>query len=350
MSATVSINGVNATVSDGRTDPAAIAAATLEKILSSAAWADEVARLSSLMSGETKPPKSEKPMIGGIVGSRIEEIVVFGPNHFVISKIAMVFRGGFVPLSVIEWSKLYNLEHLICYDPFQVWRDEIEQEPVDLRNVQHIGTDKFGPVTVGFTKIAAEIWSEGVRLPGYVQLRRDSVAILAIFIDKDSKEEFIALVEQRRAANGAQPTLETVAGIQDKAGSAECNALNEFREELGFEGKGTIVLTGLQKIGKIDPSCGLTREKIDMFLFEQEVSKSVIDSLRGKSTGVKKEGELIKVRVFPLDQKVLLQAGIMDAKLWAGLALRDLFKQTAAAGGSSAAAGGGGEAEYCSDE
>lgn len=349
MSAIVSINGVEATVLEARTDPAAIAnpETTFEKITGSPEFAAEVSRLSDLMSGAIKVPKSEKPMIGGIVGSQILEILVFGPKRFVISKISMTFRGGFVPLSAIEKSVLYNLEHLICYPPFQNWRDEIEQQTVDLRNAQHIGTDMFGPVIVGFTKIAAEIWSEGVRLPGYVQLRKDCVAILAIFIDEETGQEFIALVEQRRAANGAQPTLETVAGIQDKPGSAECNALQEVCEELGFAKGDKIILNGLQNIGRIDPSCGLTREKIDMFLFEVKVSHSVIDSLRGKSTGVKKEGEAIKVRVFPLDWKILQEAGIMDAKLWAGLTLRQLFKQSATA---AAVGGGGGAAAACSDE
>ncbi|KAK3232219.1 hypothetical protein Dsin_004100 [Dipteronia sinensis] len=78
---------------------------------------------------------------------------------------------------------------------------------------------------------------------------------------------------------------------------------------------------------RVIPSPGGCDEEISLFLYKGSVDKEIIRHLQGKETGLRKHGELIKVRVVPCrelwhmtaDVKVLTAIGLYEMASREGL-------------------------------
>ncbi|RMZ78688.1 hypothetical protein DV738_g3708, partial [Chaetothyriales sp. CBS 135597] len=163
---------------------------------------------------------------------------------------------------------------------------------------------------IGFLKLQADIAKNDASresLPGAVFMRGGSVAVLVILTPAPASEE-------PRIATGSLAFVELPAGMIDaEDGSFTGAAAREIREE-----------TGLEIRQDDDELLDLTNDEfIPILAVRKTLSRSEIERLRGKKTGLREEGEKITLKLVKL--KDLWKVGARDAKtvaawaLWQGL-------------------------------
>eukprot|EP00271_Cylindrocystis_brebissonii_P021540 TRINITY_DN7764_c0_g1_i1.p1 TRINITY_DN7764_c0_g1~~TRINITY_DN7764_c0_g1_i1.p1 ORF type:complete len:274 (-),score=55.71 TRINITY_DN7764_c0_g1_i1:1238-2059(-) len=192
-----------------------------------------------------------------------------------------------------------------------------------LRQVLIQSVDMFGSTKVGFVKFKAEIVDDatGVKLPGIVFARGGAVAILILLTCEG--ETYAVLTEQARVPVG-RAILELPAGmLDDGEGDFVGTAAREVEEETGIKIKAAdlVDLTAFldESTGrKMFPSPGGSDEDITLFLYRENVKKEVVDSLRGKQTGLRDHGELIQCQLVPYNS---LWRSSPDAKVLAAVLL-----------------------------
>ncbi|XP_059644817.1 nudix hydrolase 14, chloroplastic isoform X2 [Cornus florida] len=197
-----------------------------------------------------------------------------------------------------------------------------------LRQVLIQGVDMFGK-HVGFLKFKADVIDKetGNKVPGIVFARGPAVAVL-ILLDSEG-ETYAVLTEQARVPVG-RLILELPAGMLDEnKGDFVGNAVREVEEETGIRlNKDVMVdLTAF-----LDPSTGYRAfpspggcdEEISLFLYRGHVDEKTITELRGKETGIRERGELIKVHVVPYEKLWRMTA---DAKVLMAIALYEMAQR-----------------------
>ncbi|KAG9240667.1 hypothetical protein BJ878DRAFT_524982 [Calycina marina] len=222
---------------------------------------------------------------------------------------------------------------------------EFHTSPYTLRSITIQSIDRFGGESLGFIKLITDISnSEGESLPGAVFLRGASVGMLIVLqpddLPKDSEEEkHVLLTIQPRIAAGTLEMVELPAGMVDK-GTFSGSAAKEIKEELGLEIPESefISLTSLaippspnpnseEDIPQaVFPSSGGCDEYIPLFLHEKRVKRATLKEWTGKLTGLREEGEKIRLRLVPLEN--LWCEGARDAKALSALALWEGLKRT----------------------
>jgi ADP-sugar diphosphatase len=157
------------------------------------------------------------------------------------------------------------------------------------------------------------------------------VAILIILRPTDSRgERYVVLAEQPRIPAGSLAFLEIPAGMIENDTFSGA-AAKEVEEETGF----MIPLGELVNMTELAlqnsehaetnlrnamyPSPGGCDESIGLFLWEKELDRQEIEDLRGKLTGLRKQDEMITLRVKPYED--LWKEGVRDAKTLAAWAL-----------------------------
>ncbi|KAJ4421748.1 hypothetical protein N0V82_003592 [Gnomoniopsis sp. IMI 355080] len=264
------------------------------------------------------------------------------------------FFGKSVPIDLPD---TINIEDLKKWKPFVEWKQTLHQNlllqgnighnfnqyPYSLRKIEIQSVDRFGP-KIGFVKLKATIERDeppaesrepkpksAKSLPGIAFLRGDSVGILMILRPRDSSEErYVVLTEQPRVPAGSLAFLEIPAGmIEDDTFIGA--AAKEVEEETGFKIPSDELVnmtelalknsehaeTNLRKA--MYPSPGGCDESIALFLWEKELDRQEIEDLRGKLTGLRKQDEMITLRVKPYED--LWKEGARDAKTLAAWAL-----------------------------
>ncbi|KAH7297363.1 hypothetical protein KP509_26G066700 [Ceratopteris richardii] len=197
-----------------------------------------------------------------------------------------------------------------------------------LKKVTIQSVDMFGQ-RVGFLKFKAEITDDatGKHIPGIVFARGAAVAVLMLL--ECNQETYAVLTEQARVPVG-RVLLELPAGmLSDDAGDFVGTAAQEVEEEIGIHIKSSDLVnltdflhpsTGQQ----IFPSPGGCDEGIKLMLYRCHVKQEVIDSLKGKQTGLREDGEFIKVHVVPYKS---LWRSTTDAKALAAISLYEMGKR-----------------------
>jgi ADP-sugar diphosphatase len=256
----------------------------------------------------------------------------------------------------IHLNKMLNLNQLEKFPAYQTWLSSLNKSlqqqaqnshpfhntPYALRSIEVQSCDFFGGGNLGFVKLKADISNnEGEKLPGIVFLRGGSVAMLLILEAKSTAEEYVLLTVQPRIAIGSLGFVELPAGMLDDSGTFSGAAAKEIKEETGLEieEKDLIDITELafrERTGEqssdeehlqqgVYPSPGSCDEFIPIFLARKQMLVEEIDGMKGKLTGLRKEGEKITLMICPLSQ--LWKVGARDAKILAAVALYEGLKR-----------------------
>jgi len=257
----------------------------------------------------------------------------------------------------------FNKELLGTYEPFIEWvkqlraslelqhkevedlekRHPFHDDPYQLESIHIQAVDFFGP-RIGFLKYKAVIRNQRgnkgkpMELPGSIFMRGGSVGMLMILRPKDaSDEKWVIMTEQARIPAGSLSFLEIPAGmIDEKTKDFKGAAANEIAEETGLTINEDDLLDmtalalrdspnpeGLQ--AAMYPSPGGSDEYIVLFLWEQEMERMEIESLRAKLTGNKQQGEMITLKVIPYED--LWKVATRDAKMMVAWALYESLRR-----------------------
>lgn len=262
-----------------------------------------------------------------------------------------------VPIDIPQTIRLDELE---VWKPFVNWKKTLSnnlalqanphhafyKHPYHLRKIEIQSVDRFDH-KIGFIKLKATIERKelpGDRdgsneakpksarfLPGISFLRGDSVGILIILRPRDSSEErYVVLTEQPRIPAGSLAFLEIPAGMIENDTFIGA-AAKEVEEETGFKIPSNELINmtelALQNSEHAEtnlhsamyPSPGGCDESIALFLWEKELDRQEIEDLRGKLTGVRKQDEMITLRVKPYED--VWKEGVRDSKTLGAWAL-----------------------------
>jgi len=183
-----------------------------------------------------------------------------------------------------------------------------------------------------FLKLDAMISNGSMQLPGIAFLRGGSVAVLMIIIPKESRHErLVIMTEQSRVPAGSLVFREIPAGMIDAEQNFGGAAAREILEETGLEiNKAELIdMTQLALREAKDsnealqkamyPSPGGSDEFISIFLWVKVLDRLEIEGIRGRLTGKRTRGELIKL--YLCDYQDLWKEGARDAKTLAAWAL-----------------------------
>jgi ADP-sugar diphosphatase len=161
--------------------------------------------------------------------------------------------------------------------------------------------DFFGK-RIGFLKIEAVATFHGVRVPGICFLRGGAVSILVILHCEEDDKDYVILTRQPRVPVGSAGLLELPAGMIDDEQEFAGVAAKELKEETGLilNKENLIDLTalvngvsGVKPVKGMLPSAGGCDEFLRSFLHKRTVTRTELDAMRGKATGLLEEGEVI---------------------------------------------------------
>lgn len=288
---------------------------------------------------------------------------------------------GSEPPAPVQLTPDLSQAQLLSFPAFKIWlstlrhalsrqRDpshEFHSKPYALRGITVQAVDYFGAQKLGFVKFRADVSNDdGDRLPGSVFLRGGSVGMLVscsarwtcAFADRgttvklilqpddlpdsgsSNDEKHVVLTVQPRIPAGSLAFTELPAGMIDEHGSFAGAAAKEILEETGLVIKQDELvdlssLTLLNQDEKADrgealqnavyPSPGGCDEFIPLFLCEKRLPRQDIQQIQGKFTGLRKEGEMITLKLVPLSR--LWQEAARDAKALSAWALYQGLKQ-----------------------
>ena len=204
---------------------------------------------------------------------------------------------------------------------FREWTRKFEENPENdkylIKKITFTDLDKFGK-SVGFCKFTLDIYLNGIKLPGIVVLRGDSVAVLVI-IRCSGREDQILLTRQFRTAAGGE-VLETVAGMLDGSRELCGTAAKELKEETGIilQESEMVNLTNFLNMKEgILMSGGLVDERMHILLAAIEMTEEELNKLPSYEMGNSLEGEVIRLETIPFRSGYT----IPDAKLLLALSL-----------------------------
>ena len=150
---------------------------------------------------------------------------------------------------------------------------------VDVKQINILSVYWFGN-NVGFINLDVETYLNGKRVPGYVFLRGDAVAILLIV------NGMLLLTRQFRVPVG-QFTIEAPAGMVDESSNFAGVAAKELKEECGIE----IHQDEMKYLQDIFISPGGSDEVIHLFYVEKQIPEAKLNELLSKIHGAVEEGE-----------------------------------------------------------
>jgi ADP-sugar diphosphatase len=129
--------------------------------------------------------------------------------------------------------------------------------------------------------------------------------------------EYVVLVVQPRLPTGHMYLVELPAGMID-GGTFGGAAAKEIKEELDMTFAESEMFDLTFNAISIFLSPGLLDERMKIFLVRRHVTKAELDAMQGKLTGLRNEGETIKLKIVPLAE---LLKHTRDAKALAAFAL-----------------------------
>jgi len=206
---------------------------------------------------------------------------------------------------------------------FLGWVERLDLKNHTLKSIDIRDVYMFGQA-VGFICVDCVVYPIKVpeghtpqKLPGYVFIRGDAVAVLVIVIEKETNKRYVLLVNQYRLPFGTY-LKEFPAGMMDENKNFKGQAALELKEEAGIE----IKPEDLKELLTMGPSLGGCDETVKVFYCEIYKSQEEIKQIESKIYGIHEEGEIIKVEIVEFDvQKILslnkVQASATIAALFA---------------------------------
>lgn len=226
-----------------------------------------------------------------------------------------------------------NIATITASKQFTDWVASMDEQKFVVKGVHLQSVDMFGP-KVGFIKFKADVTDKnGKFVPGIVFMRGGSVAILCVLTCEGA--DYTLLTVQPRVPTGSFAFTEVPAGMLDGSGNFGGVAAKELDEEAGIKinEKDLIDLSGACGYAKgVYLSPGGSDETIRFFLYRKDVTRTELDDLNGRCTGLATESEQITLKVAPLADLLKYP----DAKTIASYALYQAY--TAAQAAAPAAA------------
>jgi ADP-sugar diphosphatase len=241
-------------------------------------------------------------------------------------------KGGRTQVPVTTDLIDVDLQKVLDAPVFKDWVEQVDKDPIlFIASVDVQSVDMFGP-RIGFIKFKTAALvnvggDEGIaQVPGIVFMRGGAVGILVILESED--REYTILTYQARVPVGIHNLPEVPAGMLDGSGNFKGVAADEIAEEcdIVISEDELIDLTELAYEGKwkgMFPSAGGCDEFLRLYMCRRKVEPDVLTELEGRLTGLREEGERIKLHIVPLEDCWKLSP---DAKLLACLALYDRLK------------------------
>eukprot|EP01046_Picozoa_sp_COSAG06_P013615 COSAG06_NODE_828_length_12054_cov_67.028440_3_plen_450_part_00 len=241
-------------------------------------------------------------------------------------------KGGRTQVPVTTDLMDVDLQKVLDAPVFNDWVEQVDKDPIlFIASVDVQSVDMFGP-RIGFIKFKTAALvniggDEGIaQVPGIVFMRGGAVGILVILESED--REYTILTYQARVPVGIHNLPEVPAGMLDGSGNFKGVAADEIAEEcdIVISEDELVDLTELAYEGKwkgMFPSAGGCDEFLRLYMCRRKVEPDVLTELEGRLTGLREEGERIKLHIVPLEDCWKLSP---DAKLLACLALYDRLK------------------------
>lgn len=207
---------------------------------------------------------------------------------------------------------------------FQKWLKDFDHAKMHIKAIAIQSADIFGDkvVFIKFEVHAVDAVT-GIKIPGIVFMRGDSVQISVRVKNKETGQLFLLLIEQPRIPIGKYNMIEIPAGVLDPDGKTLASrALTELWEETGV----VVPASALVTDGSFIASTGGSDEEIHCFSVDVELGTEAIEKLCAKVHGVAKEGEMIKVFLVTPEEYVqmILRGELTDSKALVAALFRTL--------------------------
>ncbi|WP_439555281.1 NUDIX hydrolase [Dyadobacter sp.] len=188
-------------------------------------------------------------------------------------------------------------EKLVDSHKYNLWKNKLEGNGLAIHRVDELYSRRNGHGDVLFSLLYTDATTpEGHKIPPICFLKGEVVSVLVCFIDSETKEKYLLLVQQRRICDGSL-TYEHPAGMLDSESDAAAVAAREVFEETGIP----VEVSQLISVNKAPfyPSTGTSDEAMYMFYCELELSGEEIHSYHNKVQGVVSDHEFINTYVVP---------------------------------------------------
>jgi ADP-sugar diphosphatase len=244
-------------------------------------------------------------------------------------------------------------EQIQDHDGFKTWTNTLRyslrqqkhrdhpfyESRYELKEIEIQSYDMVGERLL-FLKLFAKVQnSVNDSLPGIVFLRGGAVAVLIILRPFDSLDErYVVMTEQPRIPVGSLSFMEIPAGMKNpKDRSISIAAVRDLKDKVGLDPRyedfidmTEMALRDHQSDESLEnamyPSPGGCDEFISILLWEKEMDRMLIDSLRGQLSEEGSNADKGRVRLFNYEK--LLQVGARDGKTWAAWSLYEYLKRT----------------------
>lgn len=197
---------------------------------------------------------------------------------------------------------------------YRMWRQSLAEQQITVHSVRELKTIRkpSGEVIFALLEMNATD-SDGNLLLPTVLLRGHFVSVMTILIDRETKEEYLLMVRQRRVGNGGV-FYEHPAGMCDSETDPYEVALKEVHEETGL----TIMRDDLHLLNKelLYSSPGLIDEAGYFFFCRITLAPPEIDAFSDRKTGDSSEHERIRTYVCPIGEALPLMRNTNSLINW----------------------------------
>ena len=180
---------------------------------------------------------------------------------------------------------------------FQLWHNNLEKNGLNIHEIEQIYTKYKGNGEALFALVNVTATTpEGDKIPPICFIKGQIVSVLICLIDRQSKEEYLLMVRQRRICHGGY-VFEQVAGMVDGSDDPWDVAIREIEEETGLRlSKDQIYLLNEKPFYA---TTGTSDEALFFFGCEIEMDLEKIQSYHQQHQGMEHEHERIITEVIP---------------------------------------------------
>ncbi len=183
---------------------------------------------------------------------------------------------------------------------YRMWLQSLADQRITLHDMQELHTIRKSNGEVIFTLLHIDASDpDGNALLPTVLLRGHFVSVMTILVDRETRDEWLLLVKQRRVGNGAL-FYEHPAGMCDSESDPFHVAVKEVHEETGLSIKRDQLYLLNDEL--LFSSPGLMDEAGYFFFCRIELDRNEIDSYRNRQTGDASEHERIHTHICLLSE------------------------------------------------
>lgn len=187
---------------------------------------------------------------------------------------------------------------------YKVWMENLQKHGNIVHGVEeiHVKHRYNGEVLFALVNLDATT-PEGGKIPPICFLKGSAVSVLICFTEKETGNQFLLLVRQRRICDGSF-MYEHAAGMVDKDDVPLAVAVREIQEETGLEVDEHQVIALHE--GALYPSSGTCDEGMYLYYCELEKTQAEIAAFHLKDTGAQHENEQIQTCIVPVKEALPL--------------------------------------------